>query len=59
MKHRTGLHNRWRSGRGSYSVKRKSREADHYGRAESGWISDNIAGRLLRYKVGTEKLEKS
>lgn len=46
-KKRTGLRNRYRSGRSTYSVQHKSRQADIYGKMTNGKIDsqDVIAGR--------------
>lgn len=46
---RTGLRNRYRSGRGTYSRQRKSESADRYGAWKDGRRQqpERIAGRLL------------
>lgn len=47
----SGLRNRFRSGRGTYSLQRKSTGADRYGTFHAGVQSsaDVIAGRTLTY----------
>jgi hypothetical protein len=49
MRHRTGLRNRRRSGRSSYSIRGKARERDSYGEFSSGKrrTPDIIAGRTM------------
>lgn len=47
---RTGLRNRRRSGRGSYSVQRRGRTADHYGQVRNGTCTDVIGGRAITWK---------
>lgn len=47
---RTGLRNRRRSGRGSYSVLRKGRMADRYGQVRNGVCADVIAGHPVTWK---------
>lgn len=36
MRKRTGLHNRDRDGRGTYSIQQKSKDADRYGQWNKG-----------------------
>ena len=56
MRKRTGLHNRGKSGRSTYSVKNKRREADSYGSYQSGrsvtgeTIAGKNCGSMLRMK---------
>jgi len=49
MRKRTGIRNRYRTGRGSYSLKRKSESRDRYGKFTNGRrdTADVIAGRTL------------
>jgi hypothetical protein len=51
MRHRTGLHNKWRSGRSTYSIKKKARIADKYGALNGRKISDIIGGHVITYEV--------
>lgn len=57
MRHRTGLRNRFRSGRSSYSVKDKRRRADTYGSFERGHRTraEVIAGTTLTYEPGENR----
>jgi hypothetical protein len=49
MPKRTGLRNRFRTGRGSYSRRRKAAAADRYGKYDRGAqkTADVIAGRRI------------
>lgn len=49
MRHRTGLHNKYRGGKGTYAARKKSRDADRYSVFVAGRPSgpDYIAGRSL------------
>ncbi len=49
----TGLRNRFRNGRSSYSVKGKGRRADRYGAWEQGRqrTPDIIAGHSISYRT--------
>lgn len=47
---RTGLSNRFRTGRSTYNAAGKGRTKDTYGRYEGGEISDIVAGRRLTYR---------
>lgn len=55
---RTGLRNKFRHGRGSYSVMGKSRTADRYGQCASGkqLTPDSIAGHQLVALVAKPKM---
>jgi hypothetical protein len=48
---RTGIRNRYRSGKSSYSVKGKSTSRDRYGKFTNGRqdTPDVVAGRTLHY----------
>lgn len=47
---RTGLSNRFRSGRSTYSVRHKQRVADRYGQFRDGKCEDVIAGHRIEYR---------
>lgn len=51
MRHRTGLRNRFRNGKGTYSKKDKRKDADSYGTFVQGkrTRAETIAGRSLAY----------
>lgn len=50
---RTGLRNRWRNGRGSYSKRKKGAEADRYGSWTTGKLSGGevIAGHSINRQL--------
>ena len=48
---RTGLRNKYRSGRSTYSLKKKSRNKDHYGKFVGRFCEDIIAGHAVRYEA--------
>lgn len=54
MRHRTGLHNKYRTGRGSYSINKKSRTKDTYGKLSNGKVTDVIGGRSVTWEVRTD-----
>lgn len=47
---RSGLRNRRRDGRGTYSTLRKGRTADHYGQVRNGSCTDVIGGHPITWK---------
>jgi hypothetical protein len=49
MRKRTGLRNKFRSGRGNYSILEKSKVADRYGTFQTGKQTgpENIGGRSI------------
>lgn len=49
MRHRTGIHNKYRSGRSTYNVRRKSLDADRYGTYTGGRMTnaERIAGTRI------------
>lgn len=51
---RTGLRNKFRSGRSSYAQRRRVNGADYYGKPVAGKIEDIIAGYVIRYSVGVQ-----
>jgi hypothetical protein len=54
MRKASGLRNKFRTGRSTYSIKAKNRKADKYGEWKAGIQvrSENIAGRVLSYDAG-------
>lgn len=59
MRHRTGLRNRSRTGRSTYSKRRKSVAADFYGQWERGRVvrPEVIAGHALAAPRPTHWME--
>lgn len=60
MRHRTGLRNRFRSGRSAYSKRNKGRYGDRYGTWDRGKRvggTEVIAGRAMDYKIGKEYID--
>lgn len=52
---RTGLRNKFRTGKSTYSIRKKSTEADRYGSWSQGKRvagAEVIAGRSMNYRLG-------